>query len=85
MSFADNGLELKIYLNSEIGRLKEGVKRARESEEIRDDERMLHQTNEVLEVLEAMRERPIEDDMISQVMKIQSLVSETRGETEDVS
>ena len=54
-SFADNGLELKLYLSEEIGRLKKEVKVSLKMEEIFTDEKMVEKTKKVLSILEGFR------------------------------
>ena len=46
-SFVDNALELKIYLNDEIARLKEQLEKAKEVKEIKSDEAMFKKTNDL--------------------------------------
>ena len=75
-SFADNGLSLKIYLNDEVGRLKEAMNSALSSEEIKNDENMLQKAQSVVSILESYRAKQPERDMVKQVIKIQELVSE---------
>ena len=82
MSFADNGIGLKVYLNEEIGRLKEGVKKAIDDGSSFDDEYMVEKANNVINVLSEMKENRIDDSMIGTVLKVQTLVNEV-GEKRD--
>ena len=75
-SFVDNALELKIYLNEEIARLKEELSKATEVEEIKSDESMLKKTNEVLALLESFAQVEITDEVLLTVLKTQALVKE---------
>ena len=75
-SFLDNGLSFKVYLNEEIGRLRNVVTESLEMEEVVDDKEMIDKTKEVLEIIESFKETKISKQMIEKVMKIQKLASE---------
>lgn len=75
-SFGDNGLELKIYLNEEISRLKKVLENTSNIPEIREDALMTGKTKNVLELLEKCSTREIDDQMIQDVLKVQRLVKE---------
>jgi hypothetical protein len=63
LSSTDDGTELKIYLNEEISRLKGAVKGREE-------------LKEVLQVLENFQNQPISTEVLSQVLRVQDLVSQ---------
>jgi hypothetical protein len=75
-SFADNGMELKIFLNSEIGRLKECIEKARTLEDLKDDDEMLTKTNQIIEKLQSFAKEGINENILMTVLKTQSLVEE---------
>ena len=75
-SFDNNGIELKVYLEEEIGRLKEAVKKSFDTEEIQQDQAMQTNANKVLEMLESYKARKPDQQMIQEISKIQSLVRE---------
>jgi hypothetical protein len=75
-SFSDNGIELKIYMNEEIGRLKEAVAAASMNTHIKADEEMKKKTEKVLELLHDFRNREIDDSMVEVTLKIQDLAKE---------
>jgi hypothetical protein len=75
-SFADNALELKIFLNEEIARLKLQLEKARSVQEIQDDSEMLEKTEQVIVRLNEFSKRPIDDELLLTVMKTQDLVKE---------
>jgi len=75
-SFVDNALELKIYLNDEIGRLKEQLEKAKDVEEIKNDEAMIKKTSEVIEHLNTFSQETITEDVLMTVLKTQALVKE---------
>ena len=72
-SFADDGLELRVYLNEELSRLKTLVQEAKEVSE----ELMVAQKLEgVAEYLEEFRKREFTDHDLNKVLKTQELVKE---------
>ena len=75
-SFVDNALELKIFLNEEIGRLKTGLQKATIFNEIKNDKQMLAKTEQIIGRLEELRECAIDDEILLTIMKTQSLVKE---------
>jgi len=74
--FADNSLEFKVYLNEELHRLKEEVKKMSDAEDVSTDEDMKQKVALVSEKMESFKEQPIDDKMIQQVLKIQALTRE---------
>jgi len=78
-SVSDNGVEFKMYLNEEVGRLKGKVKKSLQNEEINSDKEMTESTNKVIEVLNEMAKKPIDEDLIRQVMNVQSFVTEVES------
>ena len=78
-SFADNGVEFKIYMNEEISRLKEKVKESLENEEIATDEEMKKSTTEVYELLERTAEKPIDEELVRKVLNIQNFIREVES------
>jgi len=77
-SFNDNGLELKSYLNEELGRLKEEVNNSLLLEEISADDEMTKATQEVASLIESFAQRPISEEMIRQVLNIQNFIREVK-------
>ena len=75
-SFSDNALELKIFLNEELSRLKMKLVESKKVEEIKNDEEMLRKTNEVIEKLQSFTTAEVTEDVLSTVLKTQSLVEE---------
>jgi hypothetical protein len=78
-SFTDNGLELKVFLNEEIARLREKLHKSLKMPEIAQDIQMTEGTKKVLEVLDGFSERPVDNDLVQEVLKIQNLVKETES------
>ena len=78
-SFSDNGLQLKSFINEEVGRLKSEVNVLMELEDVKKDTEICAKTSKVLDILESYRTRKIDDGMIKEILKIQSLVQEARA------
>lgn len=75
-SFSDNALELKMYLNTEIARLKQKMTEATSVEEIKNDQDMLKKTEAVIERLASYAQSDITEEVLMTVLKTQSLVEE---------
>ena len=76
LSFSDNGVGLKAFLNEEIGRLREVLQSGLATEEIKEDEDMVTKTNKILDILEQFKYNKITNKSLSQVLKIQDLARE---------
>ena len=79
LSFVDNGLELKVYLNEELGRLKKEVEESKDLEEIKEDEAMVNNADKVLNLLESFSKEQLDETQIRKVLKIQELVREVKS------
>ena len=75
-SFSDNSLELKMFLNEEIGRLKEKLTTAKNSDEISSDSSMSDKTQQILDRLDGYSQETISENVIMTVLKTQQLVKE---------
>jgi len=75
-SFMDNALQLKIFLNEEVDRLKAKLKEARSVDEIKSDKEMLDKTNQVIEKLNSYSKETISEEVLMTVMRTQALVKE---------
>jgi len=76
MSFSDNGIDLKIFLNEEIPRLKRVVNSSFKMEVIKADDEMNNKTKQVLNLLEGFKNKKIDKDVVRQILKIQGLARE---------
>ena len=72
-SFADNGLEMRMYLNEEIGRLKGALTEATNES---TEPLLVQKVEEVRHYLEGFRKREFVEKDLSKVLKVQSLVQE---------
>ena len=75
-SFADNGLGLKVYLNEEIGRLKNQLSEALDSSMFTQDPEMKQKAQKVYGLLENSNNTKVDSAFVEKVAKIQSLVKE---------
>jgi len=83
MSFADGGVEFKLYLNEEIERLKQTLKGCLETKQISENNFLKEKTVLVLQKVEKYKEKSIDSVMIKEVLKIQSLVKEINSEEQN--
>jgi hypothetical protein len=77
-SFDDNGIQLKIFLNEELSRLKNLINKSLTQEEIKADPDMIEKTKKVLNVIESFKNKPFNKEMLTQVLKMQILTNETQ-------
>ena len=75
-SFNDNGLEFKIFLNEEIGRLKQVIN---EDAFFDSDDSKKEKKNQIMRVLENYKSKEIDSAMVKQVLSIQQLVCEIKS------
>ena len=78
-SFQDGGVEFKMFLNEELGRLKKNVESSLKIEEIKKDSDMKRKTLDVLSLLENFKNTEINKKMLQQVLKVQNLVKELKA------
>lgn len=78
-SFSDNGISLKIFLNEEIGRLKEELNKCLLIEEIKNDKEMFGKTKKIFEKLDLFKQKEFDKEMLSEVLKIQYFISEAQS------
>tara|TARA_Y100000310_G_scaffold204424_1_gene204679 strand:- start:888 stop:1718 length:831 start_codon:yes stop_codon:yes gene_type:complete len=80
LSFQDNAIELKIFLNEELGRLKTELSRGIESEEIVTDKTMLKKARQVVTMLENFKGIKIDPPALKKILQIQNLVREINSD-----
>ena len=76
MSFTDNAVSLKSFLNEEIARLRTSLEESKEREEIKNDADMVNKTNRVLKSLVQFKDTKITKESLSHILNVQSLVRE---------
>ena len=80
LSFQDNAVELKIFLNEELGRLKSELSKAIESSEISSDKAMLKKAKQVITMLENFKGTKIDSSSLKKILQIQNLVREVNSD-----
>ena len=75
-SFTDNSIELKIFLNEEIARLKEKLEEAKNLDEVKSDSVMTDKTEMIISKLNSYSKETISENVIMTVLKTQQLVKE---------
>ena len=75
-SFSDNSLQLKVFLNEEIGRLKQEMTKAKKLNFMKEDSDMTAKVESVISKLESFSRQNINDDLLLAVLKTQALVGE---------
>ena len=76
-SFVDNSVEFKMFLNEEIARLKKEIEVAKTSKHISEDKDMVKKTNLIVDKLDSLKATEINEEILSTILKVQSLVRET--------
>lgn len=76
MSGTDDGVSLKIYLNEEISRLKAGITQLLQTEEFTNNAFLTEKTNKLFDKIETFKTRPVDHQMLTDILKIQEFVSE---------
>jgi hypothetical protein len=76
VSFSDNGLGLKSFLNEEISRLKKGLSEAAKTQKTQKNEAILAKTGRVLSKLEEYKTKQISESMVKEIFYIQDLLEE---------
>jgi len=75
-SFADNGLDLKLYLNEEIGRLKSGLETARDSRSAFEDAMLKEKVSKIYDILNDSKNKEVDTKTLEIVLNAQSLLEE---------
>jgi len=80
LSFADNGLDFKVFVNEEVGRLKQTLRGALRSEEILTDVDLTDKTRQVIDLLESFKDKEITSEIVKKLLTVQNLVSEIKAD-----
>ena len=75
-SFTDNDLELKIYLNEEIGRLKEELGSIQAGLSATKDDAAAEKVKQVYEILSQTKNKEIDTETLEVVLNTQGLLEE---------
>lgn len=79
-SFVDNSLELKMFLNEELCRLKNELNKSKDNEHIAPDDQMLAKTAQIIEKLESYKNAQADQNMLLTILKVQQLVGEINND-----
>jgi len=74
-SFSDNGIELKVYLNEEIGRIKDSLN-ALKKNQAEENSDLKEKISEVYNVLDNTKQKEIDTETIEIVLNAQQLLEE---------
>lgn len=80
MSFSDNGIEFKLFLNEEIERLKNSLSECLKTKEINENKFLKDKTNIIFEKVQNYNKKEVDTLMVQEILKIQSLVKEINSE-----
>lgn len=75
-SFADDGIDFKMYMNEEVKRLQNLVSLMLEKQEVSEDALASQKIEKILEVIVGFNNQQVDNHMIEQILKIQKLVRE---------
>jgi len=79
MSYADNGVSLKMFMGDELYRLEAALNESLSAPLLKGDKNMTDSTRKVVETIREFKKQPIDESMIKKVLKIQNLVSEIKS------
>ena len=79
LSFSDNGIDVKIFLNEEISRLQSALVSALKTKEIQLDTNMQESVKSVLSMIEEFKTEPVDKALVEKVLKIQNVVHEIKA------
>ena len=75
-SFEDNGIDFKIFLNEEIGRIKNELTSASTSSAFLSDKTLKEKLETVYTILDKTKEKPIDTETIELVLNAQQLIED---------
>ena len=75
-SFNKNGLELKIYVNEEVGRIKKSLSEFTKTTEYLENSQIKNKFDSVYKMVESLKDENLDAKTIEKVLKLQLLVSE---------
>ena len=80
-SFSDNGLELKVFVNEEIGRLKKQILDKKRYSSASSDEVLKEKLEQVYNILDKTKEKSIDTETIEIVLNTQQLLDEMSNDS----
>jgi len=76
LSFTDNSIGIKLFLNEEISRLRNTICNSLKLQEVFNSSTMITKIRQVIEMLDECVNKPIDKEMVHQILKIQALANE---------
>ena len=70
---------MKIFLNEELGRLRNEIEDCLLVKEVKEDKEMQQKVEKVLALVEGFKETPIDKKMLNKILSIQKFVKETQN------
>ena len=78
INYSNEDVELKLYLNEEIDRLKECISESLNSELVKNNSEALEKTKALNKLLESFKVDSIDEELIKKIMYIQEFASEVQ-------
>ena len=75
-SFEDNGIDLKVYINEEVHRLKDSLKTMKGNTSVSSDENLSEKIDQVYKILDKTSESYIDSGTVELILNAQKLVKE---------
>ena len=79
-SFSDNETEFRVFLNEQIGSIRENLDSYRHAADKKKETDVVEKINEVTEIIDAFRDSKIDNHMIGQVLRLQTLAKEIKSD-----
>tara|TARA_B100001250_G_scaffold399466_1_gene408903 strand:+ start:465 stop:1295 length:831 start_codon:yes stop_codon:yes gene_type:complete len=77
-SFADNGVEMKIFLNEEVGRLKDELRNSKNMKTISDNNALKEKFEKVYDILDNTKNKEIDVETLEIILSAQQLLEEIK-------
>lgn len=78
-SFSNNAADLKVFLNEEIGRLKDELSKSLELDEFKTDSSIKYGLQEIIKKISNYKDKEIDSSLIKEILKIQNLLGEIQN------
>lgn len=75
-SVNDGAIDFRVYVSSELKRIKEAVQKSLELEDVKSDENMVETTKKVIKRISSMNVSEITERQVLNILKMQNLVNE---------
>ena len=75
-SFSDNNLELKVYMNEEIGRIKNFLVSFSNSEKTSENKNIKEKVSKIYDIIDGAKNKAIDTEMLEMVLNAQQLIEE---------